>query len=72
MLNWITKGHADAIPDLVDRLTDLKTMLIQLRARLTKSSAVDDEVYENTKKLMIEAAHASLVNVLITVTAGQE
>ena len=33
-LNWHPKGHADAIPDLVDRLTDLKTMLIQLRARL--------------------------------------
>jgi len=57
MLNWSTKGHADAIPDLVDRLTDLKTMLIQLRARLPKSSAADAEVYENTKKLMIEAAH---------------
>jgi hypothetical protein len=28
MLNWSTKGHADAIPDLVDRLTDLKSMLI--------------------------------------------
>jgi hypothetical protein len=29
-------------------------------------------LYENTKKLMVEAVHASLVNVLITVTAGQE
>jgi hypothetical protein len=28
MLNLSTKGHADAIPDLVDRLTDLKSMLI--------------------------------------------
>ena len=72
MLNWSTKGHEDAIPDLVDRLTDLKTMLIQLCERLTVSSVGDDEVYENTKKSMIEAAHASLVNALITVTAGQE
>jgi hypothetical protein len=55
MLNWSTKGHADAIPDLVDRLTDLKTMLIQLRTRLPKTSSPDAEVYENTKKLMIEA-----------------
>jgi hypothetical protein len=65
MLNWSTKGHADAIPDLVDRLVDLKTMLIQLRAHLPKTSAADAEVYENTKKLMIEAAHTSLVNTLI-------
>jgi regulator of replication initiation timing len=72
MLNWNTKGHADAIPDLVDRLTDLKTMLIQLRERLPESSTGDAEVYENTKKSMIEAAHASLVNALITVTVGQE
>jgi hypothetical protein len=72
MLNWSTKGHADAIPDLVDCLTDLKTMLIQLRARLSKPSAADAEVYENTKKLMIEAAHASLANALITVTTWQE
>ncbi len=55
MLNWITKGHADAIPDLVDRLTDLKTMLIQLRTRLPKTSEPDAKLYENTKKLMIEA-----------------
>jgi hypothetical protein len=34
MWNWSTKGHADAIPDLVDRLTDLKTMLIQLHAKV--------------------------------------
>ncbi len=72
MLNWSTKGHADAIPELVSRLTDLKTMLIQLRARLPKTSAADQEVYENTKKLLIEAAHATLVNALINVTAGQE
>ncbi len=39
---------------------------------LSKTSAVDAEVYENTKKLMIGEVHASLVNVLITVTAGQE
>ena len=72
MLNWSTKGHAVAIPELVSRLTDLKTMLIQLRARLPKASAADQEVYENTKKLLIEAAHATLVNTLINVTAGQE
>jgi hypothetical protein len=72
MLNWSTKGHVDAIPELVSHLTDLKTMLIQLRARLPKSSAADAEVYENTKKVLIEAAHATLVNVLINVTAGQE
>jgi hypothetical protein len=72
-LNWCPKGHVDAIPDLVDRLTDLKTMLIQMitKGRLPKTSVVDAEVYENTKKLMTEAAHTSLVNVLITVTTGQ-
>jgi hypothetical protein len=53
-------------------LTDLKTTLIHLPVRLPKTSATGDEVYENTKKLMIEAAHASLVNELISVTAGQE
>ena len=62
-----TKGHADAIPDLVDRLTDLKTMLIQLRSRMPGA-----EVYENTKGLLIEAAYATLVNTLVAVTAGQE
>jgi hypothetical protein len=67
MLNWSTKGHADAIPDRVDRLTDLKTMLIQLRSRMP-----DAEVYENTQGLLIEAAYASLVNTLVAVTAGQE
>ena len=72
MLDWSTKGNADAIPALVERVADLKTMLIQLRARLPKTSAADAEVYEHTKKMMIEAAHGSLVNVLIAVTAGQE
>jgi hypothetical protein len=72
MLNWSTKGHIEAIPELVSRLTDLKTILIQLRARLPKTSASDQEVYENTKKLLIEAAHDTLVNALINVTAGQE
>jgi hypothetical protein len=72
MLNWSTKGHTDAIPDLVDRLTDLQTMLIKLHASLPKTSVADAEVYENTKKLMIETAHVSIVNALISVTAGQE
>ena len=72
MTNWSTKGHGDAIPELVDRLADLKSMLIQLRSRMPKSTAADQEVYENTKKQYIEAAHGYLVNTLISITAGQE
>ncbi len=38
VLNWTTKGHVDTIPELVSRLTDLKTILIHLRTHLPKTS----------------------------------
>jgi hypothetical protein len=72
MQNWSTKGHPDAIPELVDRIEDLNSILIQLRSRMPKTSQAEKDVYENTKKQYIESAHGYLVNTLIAITTGQE
>jgi hypothetical protein len=69
---WSTSGNADEIPDLIERIDDVKTTLVQMRARMPTTSAFDKLIYENSKKQMIQTANAVLVNALVHVTRGQE
>ena len=72
VLNWSTPGHASANSELIERIDDVSTMLVQMRLRMPTSTAADKLIYENTKKNMIQTANATLVNALITLTRGQE
>ena len=72
VVHWSTNGHVDAIPELIERIDDVNTMLVQMRVRMPTTTAADKIIYENTKKIMIETSNAALVNALITATRGQE
>ena len=69
---WSTSGHEDANPELIERIDDVKTTLVQMRARMPNTSASDKLIYENTKKQMIQTANAAIVNALVNATRGQE
>ena len=49
VVNWSTNGHADAIPELIERIDDVSTMLVQMRVRMPTASTTDKQIYENTK-----------------------
>ena len=68
VLGWSTTGHVSAIPELIERIEDVNTMLVQMRLRMPNSTAADKIIYENTKKNMIQTANATLVNTLIKLT----
>ena len=54
--------------ELIERIDDVNTMLVQMRLRMTNSTAADKLIYENTKKNMIQTVNATLVNTLIKLT----
>ncbi len=72
VVSWSTAGNAAAIPELIERIEDVNTTIVQMRLRMPNSTAADKLIYENTKKNMIRGANATLVNALIKLTRGQE
>jgi hypothetical protein len=72
VVNWSTDGNPSSNPELIERIEDVNTTLVQMRLRMPNSTAVDKLIYENTKKNMIKTANATLVNALIKLTRGQE
>ena len=59
VVSWSTSGNAVANPELIERIEDVNTMLVQMRLHMTNSTAVDILIYENTKKNMIQTANDS-------------
>jgi hypothetical protein len=65
VVNWSTAGNITSNPELIERIEDVNTTLVQMRLRMPNSTAADKLIYENTKKNMIQDANATLVHALI-------
>jgi len=72
VVNWSTAGNAATNLELIERIEDVNTTLVQMRLRMPNTSAADKLIYENTKKNLIQDANATLVHALIKLTRGQE
>ena len=72
VVNWSTAGNIASNPELIERIEDVNTTLVQMRLRMPNTTAADKLIYENTKKNMIQDANATLVHALIKLTRGQE
>jgi hypothetical protein len=72
VVNWSTAGNIASNPELVERIEDVNTTLVQMRLRMPNTTVSDKLIYENTKKNMIQDANATLVHAIIKLTRGQE
>jgi hypothetical protein len=68
VVNWCNHAHTEANTDLIERLEDVSTLLVQQCVRIPSSTVNDKVILDHTKKMMIQTANASLVNTLITST----
>jgi hypothetical protein len=72
VVNWSTTGNIASNPELIERIEDVNTTLVQMSVRMPNSTTADKLIYENTKKNMIQDANVALVHALIKLTRGQE
>ena len=50
MVNWSTAGNAASNPEVIERIEDVSTTLVQMLLRMPNSTAADKLIYENAKK----------------------
>ena len=50
VVKWSTAGNADSNPELIERIEDVSTTLVQMLLRMPNSTAADKLIYENAKK----------------------
>ena len=69
MVNPWTCRHKSRLIECID---DVKTTVVQMRARMPNTSSSDKLIYENTKKQMIQTSNTVIVNALVNLSRGQE